>query len=480
MKRLVSLVLVMVMVLSIFTIVPFSAGAADTKTVYFQNNWMWTDVKVYYWDSSNNALSAQWPGDTAQVVGNDGTYDIYAATVPSNVGGIIFNGFDSGKGGNNQTPDIKGAADGDCYYMVWNGKNEVGKENISLILPDINPVVPTTNPNPNPNPNPTPGGSKTVYFQNNWMWTDVCAYAWTAAGDYTSAWPGNSLQPVSNDGQYDIYSITVPSDVTGVIFNGYDSGMGGNNQTPDILDSADGDMYSMVWNDAEGKNGVVKSFYNPVNPTDPPQPTDPIPTQPQPTDPAPTQPEPTEDVVDGLFVKVGGQLYEVNKGDTFTYNYYLSVDSSLKISSLDINMFYDTKGLDLVPYTDEFGDIDLEKHFPIIYGGTVQNFDIDGEIYYNYSNVAGTRLANDALVFTTQFKVTADKGIYEIDEKIITMADSDMNKIVYAEEVIQDVFTDKVAVDGLNGESVGVRCDVKHLVSVHFSKIILCLLLVFL
>ena len=318
MKKLVSLLLVLVMMLSAFTIVPFTASAADTKTVYFQNNWMWTDVKVYYWGSSSTN-SAGWPGDTPQLVGNDGTYDIYAATVPTDITGIIFNGFDGGINANNQTPDILDSADGDCYYMVWNNQNEVGKEDINNVLP-INP-------------------------------TEAPTQAPTKA-------------PVT---------------------------------------------------DAPTK----------------------APTQ-KPTE-APTQP-----VADGLFIKVGGELYEVEKGDVFTYRYYLSVDTQYKVSSLDINMFYDTEGLDVVPYTDSYGDVDLAKHFPLISGGVVHNFNIDGEIYYNYSSVAGTRLPDGSLIFEAQFKVTADQGIYEISEKIVTMADSDMNKLVYDEVVLQDVFTQKV------------------------------------
>ncbi len=445
MKRLVSFVLVMVMVLSLFTIVPFSASAADTKTVYFQNNWMWTDVKVYYWGSSSTN-SATWPGDTPQLVGNDGVYDVYAATVPTDIAGIIFNGFDGGTGSLNQTPDILDSANGDCYYMIWENQNKVGKDSIANILPNI--VTPTSDPTPIPTtPTPNPSGTKTVYFQNNWMWTDVHAYFWGSSSTNSAEWPGDAVQVVSNDGTYDVYSVTVPSDITGLIFNGIDGGTGGLNQTPDIKDAVDGDCYAMVWNETEQKNGVEKVPFV-VGPTTAPVTQAPVtqaPVTQAPVTAAPTQPQPTEDV-DGLFVKVGGELYEVSKGDTFTYNYYLSVDSSLKISSLDINMVYDTKGLDLVPFTDEYGDVDLVKHFPKLYGGIVHNFAIDGEIYYNYSNVAGTRLANDSLVFTAQFKVTADKGIYEIGEKIITMADSDMNKIVYDEVVLQNIFTDKVEV----------------------------------
>ena len=143
MKRLVSLLLAVVMVISMFAVVPVSASAASTKTVYFQNTWMWTDVKAYFWGSSSGN-SAEWPGDAMQVAGNDGTYDVYSITVPADVAGIVFNGYDSGKGGNNQTPSIKDSADGDCYYMIWENENKVGKAPISEILPDIQPTTPPT------------------------------------------------------------------------------------------------------------------------------------------------------------------------------------------------------------------------------------------------------------------------------------------------------------------------------------------------
>ena len=55
-SRILSLVLALVLVLSM---VPTTAFAASTKTVYFQNNWQWTDVSVYYWGGSG---SVEWPG----------------------------------------------------------------------------------------------------------------------------------------------------------------------------------------------------------------------------------------------------------------------------------------------------------------------------------------------------------------------------------------------------------------------------------
>ncbi|MBQ7966155.1 MAG: dockerin type I repeat-containing protein, partial [Ruminococcus sp.] len=101
---------------------------------------------------------------------------------------------------------------------------------------------------------------------------------------------------------------------------------------------------------------------------------------------------------------------------------------------------YDTDGLDFVPYLDEAGEIDDTKHVPKLVGA-ITNYDIDGEIYYNYSNHKGIKLEN-AVVFEGQFKVTAESGTYEINTKIKTMADTDMNRIVYNYEKLGD-FTQK-------------------------------------
>ena len=98
-----------------------------TTLIYFQNNWLWSDVRVYYWfeDGTNNAA---WPGKSIGAIENDGTYDIYMAEIPAGVEGVIFNGIkDDGSGTLDQTPNIapphKGCV---CYYMTWNNGNAVG------------------------------------------------------------------------------------------------------------------------------------------------------------------------------------------------------------------------------------------------------------------------------------------------------------------------------------------------------------------
>ena len=98
-----------------------------TTLIYFQNNWLWSDVRVYYWfeDGTNNAA---WPGKSIGAIENDGTYDIYMAEIPAGVEGVIFNGIkNDGSGTLDQTPNItpphKGCV---CYYMTWNNGNAVG------------------------------------------------------------------------------------------------------------------------------------------------------------------------------------------------------------------------------------------------------------------------------------------------------------------------------------------------------------------
>lgn len=117
--------------------IPAEAPESDYMTIYFQNNWMWTDVSIYFWDSALEE-SAQWPGAPMDYYDNDGTYDIYCAEIPTDVGGFLIAGVkDDGSGAIDQTPDIKeGYYDGICYYMLWDNGNVVGNEDISVILPD--------------------------------------------------------------------------------------------------------------------------------------------------------------------------------------------------------------------------------------------------------------------------------------------------------------------------------------------------------
>ena len=69
MKKLVSLLLAVVMVMSIFAIVPVTASAADTNTVYLINSANWSNVHAYAWNNSVFAENSAWPGQAMQSAG---------------------------------------------------------------------------------------------------------------------------------------------------------------------------------------------------------------------------------------------------------------------------------------------------------------------------------------------------------------------------------------------------------------------------
>ena len=100
----------------------------ETVTVYFRNNWLWTEVVVYYWVvGGESEVNNSWPGTLMTFAANDGKYDVYSAVVPANATGIIFSGIkDDGSGERNQSPKImEGIVDGAGWEMFWNGENFV-------------------------------------------------------------------------------------------------------------------------------------------------------------------------------------------------------------------------------------------------------------------------------------------------------------------------------------------------------------------
>ena len=343
------------------------------------------------------------------------------------------------------TTRIKTLADIDMNKIVYNYE-KISEYQSTSSLPDLDYVAtevptekpttistdkptqkPTQTPSSNPIPGPSPLPKKTVFFQNNWMWSDVHVYYWGSSYENSAAWPGNPIQVCAKDGMFDIYMLTVPSDISGIIFNGYDSELGYRVQSIDISNVEHNHCYYMLWDEEYGINSVgVQHIYDIF-----PQPT---PTA-KPTEKPPV--EPTEDAENELFIRIDGVKYAVNKGDTYKYRFCVSVPD-VKISGMDCLTTYDTEGLEFVPYINEDGEEDLYKHFPNIAAWVINNFKTDGNIYYNFSHYKGVRLENNEVVFEGQFKVTADSGIYDIATVIKTMADTDMNKIVYNYEKLGD------------------------------------------
>ncbi len=139
---------------------------------------------------------------------------------------------------------------------------------------------------------------------------------------------------------------------------------------------------------------------------------------------------------DKAYVKVDGQYYEVEKGEIFSYTYKVGYEDA-RVNSIDIRINYDSAGLKFVPTLNEYGDEDYYAMFPVLEDSAVANFNNVGQILFNYSHVRGKKLTGEnTTMFCGNFEVTADKGVYEIDGYIETLADIDMNKIVYKGEKI--------------------------------------------
>lgn len=148
-KILLALLVVMTLLVSMATVTAFadeSTEATDNNvTIYFENNWLWTEVSVYYWDATDTH-NADWPGEAMTLVGTLNNHEVYSASVPADVAGLIINGIkDDGSGNRDQTPDItSGIVDGAAWRMLWVDGNQVE----SFTYDPNAPVDPTPTPTP--------------------------------------------------------------------------------------------------------------------------------------------------------------------------------------------------------------------------------------------------------------------------------------------------------------------------------------------
>ena len=101
---------------------PIDIPTVETITVYFENNWLWTDVRGYYWigEGDNKVENETWPGAALTVVGTLDGHDVYAITIPANVAGLVISGIKNDESGNrDQTPDITEMVDGAGWKMLY-------------------------------------------------------------------------------------------------------------------------------------------------------------------------------------------------------------------------------------------------------------------------------------------------------------------------------------------------------------------------
>lgn len=261
-------------------------------TLYFQNNWDWVDVKVHYW---GNNVGTEWPGAAMQLLGKLDGKELYSVSFDANkYTGFIINGENpSWESGRDQTKDLS-VADyldvfaGNALYLVRDeaaGNNTLGYYGFDMNNVDTHTcdftgdwsydkdnhwhacscgltdekVAHTMEENTctvcgYTVPVEQPAKMITIYFQNNWLWTDVCAHYWGDNGG--TEWPGVAMEKVGEvDGQ-ELYAVEIDMNkYTHFIINGIkNDGSGSRDQTPNLVIADYEEVASyhclyMVWND---------------------------------------------------------------------------------------------------------------------------------------------------------------------------------------------------------------------------------------
>ena len=90
-----------------------------------------------------------------------------------------------------------------------------------------------------------------VYFENNWGWTNVYAYAWTEGQNSNASWPGAKLNVSHKVSNGDVYYYDIDlSKYDMIIFSGIkNDGSGNRDQTPNIniYELAQNNTFYMIW-----------------------------------------------------------------------------------------------------------------------------------------------------------------------------------------------------------------------------------------
>ena len=158
-KKLISLVLVVMLVLTSLTLVPTSVAAAEEETTFqFIDNQNWGTCYLYVFND-NGDLGAAWPGVSLESFGvNDSGEKLYEINVPAGATGIVLS-----NGNGDQTVDITdfdvtgyyatGDRDGEGHLLVISWTDEPATEPVTE--PDTEPETePETEPVTEPVPEP--------------------------------------------------------------------------------------------------------------------------------------------------------------------------------------------------------------------------------------------------------------------------------------------------------------------------------------
>ena len=206
------------------------------------------------WNDGSLVGAWTWPGDVWATATATEEPNVLEVAIPAGTNMIIFVDFNSGTADPSwdakrvQTADlaIPDKSDDKIYYHVATGSWSNSSESSG---------------GGNGGSGSATTESMTVYFRNDWLWTEVSCYYWGTEAD--PAWPGVAMTKVGGSDGYDVYSIELPAGVTGLLFNGVkNDGSGTRDQSPDISTDGlvSGQGFKMIWN---GANAVEGFTYDP-------------------------------------------------------------------------------------------------------------------------------------------------------------------------------------------------------------------------
>ena len=428
------LVLILALMMVVMSAVPALAAekpvadtGADTITVLFTDALNWGSVNVYYWENG-----PAWPGSPmTKAYINEYSQQVYSATIPANVTGIVFNG--NGR----QTVDI---TSGIVNGALWYTKSEMDYNNytVGYVAPSVQPTAAPVQPTA------APSGDLTVYFTDAVGWGSANMYYW----ENGPVWPGSPMTPSGVDESgHQIYTATVPANVTGIVFNS------NGRQTVDVTtDIVNGARWTTLNQTDDLAHYYVRYDAPSVQPTEAPV---------QPTS-APVQPTYVSGKALVSIYGIDGTVAdtrEFNVGDTFTV--YTAMNASAvnsgKIASFSCTQSYTDAVLTLADSIEEWGFADLASVFPVTGTSTVSNATVPGLIQYNATNGSMVNPfvfdSNDDVLIKTTYTVSAP-GTAEIRNgiKTLAVADAKLTRLVNKGIVLNNAFAVLTSFDASSDE----------------------------
>ena len=214
---------------------PQPTTPVNTITVYFTDALGWGSANIYYWESD-----LDWPGISMEkYVVNGYNQQIYKATIPENVDGLLFNN------GTSQTVDITDdITDGAQWYTV-NTKDSAGHYGVELVGATVDPTTPQPT---TPTPTTAPATNDVVFEPGEAATGSPAWFAWVYNGSKADQWIQGTTDSSGNvtfTGAGDFGGMVIvrmPTGSTSGAWSGYW------NRTGDITIQSGKTLYFTGWN----------------------------------------------------------------------------------------------------------------------------------------------------------------------------------------------------------------------------------------